>query len=137
MSKSCHRHPFDPGAQEKLRCWFCGGPACKHCGEGAYLRMKEPAIPKLHSTWISNSILAMQRPNDSLIHNADLIEQFKSNQITAIFNLTEPGEHPFCGCGVLNSGFPYSPEKFMANGSKFSPSLLLSDNFNCGLPMHS
>ena len=48
-----------------------------------------------------------------------LIEQFRSHAITAVFNLTEPGEHPFCGHGILtSSGFPYHPEAFMASGIK-------------------
>lgn len=39
--------------------------------------------------------------------------------ITAIFNLTEPGEHPHCGDGLeASSGFPYLPETFMREGSK-------------------
>jgi hypothetical protein len=37
------------------------------------------------------------RPSDSIIKEANLIAQFKANDIVAIFNLTEPGEHPFCG----------------------------------------
>lgn len=41
--------------------------------------------------------------------------------ITAIFNLTEPGEHPHCGDGLeASSGFPYLPETFMREGSKCS-----------------
>ena len=78
-----------------------------------------PAIDKLHSTWVDDSILAMQRPNDVLMKESNLIEQFKLNGIVAVFNLTEPGEHPYCGGGNLKeSGFPYHPEKLMASGSK-------------------
>lgn len=63
----------------------------------------------------------MQRPNDSLIKDSRLLEQFRSNNIVAVFNLSEPGEHPFCGYGNLkSSGFPYDPEKLMAVGSKLS-----------------
>jgi len=59
----------------------------------------------------------MQRPSDMLIENANLLEQFTSLGIGAIVNLTEPGEHPYCGPGLVEtSGFPYSPEKFMARG---------------------
>ena len=40
--------------------------------------------------------------------------------VTAIFNLTEPGEHPHCGDGLeKTSGFPYLPESFMREGSKW------------------
>lgn len=39
--------------------------------------------------------------------------------MTAIFNLTEPGEHPHCGDGLEKiSGFPYLPETFMREGSE-------------------
>ena len=61
----------------------------------------------------------MQRPSDDLIDSVNLIYQFTERGITAIFNLTEPGEHPFCGSGnETSSGFPYTPEKFMGVGSK-------------------
>jgi len=47
-------------------------------------------------------------------------------KITAVFNTTQPGEHPFCGAGILEqTGFPYSPEKLMAVGIK---------HFNYGWP---
>jgi hypothetical protein len=98
---------------------FCRGGSCNRCGETAYLSLTNPAIDKLHSTWIDESILAMQRPNDALMKDSNLIEQFQSNGIVAIFNLTEPGEHPYCGGGNLKeSGFPYHPEKLMAAGSE-------------------
>lgn len=39
--------------------------------------------------------------------------------VVAIFNLTEPGEHPHCGDGLEKiSGFPYLPETFMREGSE-------------------
>ena len=83
------------------------------------MSLEKPAIDKLHSSWIDDSILAMQRPNDSLIRDSKLLEQFQSHNIVAVFNLSEPGEHPFCGYGNLkSSGFPYDPEKLMAVGSK-------------------
>ena len=84
------------------------------------MSLDNPAIDKLHSSWIDDSILAMQRPNDTLMKESNLIEQFRSNNIVAIFNLTEPGEHPFCGYGNLkSSGFPYQPETLMAAGSEY------------------
>lgn len=34
--------------------------------------------------------------------------------ITAVFNLQEPGEHPFCGDGIIpKTGFSYTPELLM------------------------
>lgn len=45
--------------------------------------------------------------------------------ITAVLNLTEAGEHPYCGDGLEeSSGFPYLPEIFMQEGSKSSCRLL-------------
>lgn len=83
------------------------------------MSLENPAIEKLHSSWVDDSILAMQRPNDTLMKESNLIEQFQANNIVAIFNLTEPGEHPFCGYGNLkSSGFPYYPETLMAAGSE-------------------
>lgn len=96
---------------------FCRGSSCKRCGSSAYLSLATPALEKVHSSWINESILAMQRPSELLFAEANLIEQFQRHGICAIFNLTEPGEHPYCGTGVLGAtGFPYSPEKLMAHG---------------------
>lgn len=40
--------------------------------------------------------------------------------VTAIFNLQEPGEHPFCGDGINpKSGFSYTPELLMNNQISF------------------
>lgn len=73
----------------------------------------------MHSSWITENILAMQRPTDELINgDAKLVDQFKKQGITALFNLTQPGEHPYCGQGLQASGFTYTPEKFMTQGIK-------------------
>ena len=89
------------------------------CGEFAYTNHKGPlAFEKFHSTWITNELVAMQRPSDEMIEKLRLIDQFKSAGITVILNLTEPGEHPYCGYGIKSSGFPYTPELFMNAGSK-------------------
>ena len=60
----------------------------------------------------------MQRPADELLDSENLVKQFVDQNITAIFNLTEPGEHPYCGFGLKTSGFPYTPERFMISGGK-------------------
>jgi protein tyrosine phosphatase domain-containing protein 1 len=113
--------PFDIRAKDHARCIFCRGSRCKRCGEHAYTSQDTPAIAQLHSSWIGDSILAMQRPSDAKIDSADLLGQFQSHRLTAIFNLTEPGEHPYCGHGVIpSSGFPYNPERFMGAGSKLN-----------------
>ena len=116
--KKCQSRPWE--SKETMRCTFCGGPSCIRCSSDAYLNCINPGIEKFNCNWITDSILAMQRPSNELIEKISLVDKFKTNGITAIFNLTEPGEHPFCGPGLdVSSGFPYSPERFMAVGSKY------------------
>jgi protein tyrosine phosphatase domain-containing protein 1 len=62
----------------------------------------------------------MQRPSDEHFVHHKFVEQLKENNIVAVFNLQEPGEHPFCGYGIKPSGFSYYPEKLMAAGSKLA-----------------
>jgi hypothetical protein len=79
----------------------------------------KPALAKFNSTWITESIMAMQRPSDAHFDNG-LLDQFVTNRIVAVFNLTEPGEHPFCGYGIIPAtGFSYSPERLMNVGSTY------------------
>jgi hypothetical protein len=66
----------------------------------------------------------MQRPSDELFDSTDLIGNFSRSRITAVINLTEPGEHPFCGYPLKASGFPYSPERLMSSGSIETQSFL-------------
>lgn len=117
--------------KQVIRCTLCGGNKCKNCGEFAYLNQSSPAIPNLNSSWITPTILAMQRPSNNLFQNG-LINEFLKNGVACVFNLTEPGEHPYCGsksANVINnihtdsiidsrSGFPYNPEVLMSNGIK-------------------
>lgn len=42
----------------------------------------------LHSSWITDSILAMQRPNDKILEKG-ILQEFINNKISVIFNLTE------------------------------------------------
>lgn len=113
----CKHRPFDE--KERLRCLFCSGSQCSKCGPKAYLSLERPALNKIHSSWITDFILAMQRPSESMFNEANLVEQFRRNRVAAVFNLTEPGEHPYCGCGnQLYSGFPYNPERLMAANIK-------------------
>eukprot|EP01039_Chlorochromonas_danica_P000527 gene527-566_t len=106
--------------KEQIRCLLCGGKDCSKCGLEAYKQLVQPppAIAQLHSHWINDSIIAMQRPNDIAFENGAL-KDMVTKKVTAVFNLTEPGEHPYCGTGNLAiSGFPYSPEKLMHVGSE-------------------
>lgn len=119
----CTTSPFNK--KERIRCLFCGGDQCKRCSPTAYLALENPAIPKLHSSWINESIVAMQRPSDALFDQGAL-EGLVAARITAVFNLTEPGEHPYCGTGILEeTGFPYSPERLMNAGSRLRSYILL------------
>lgn len=115
---ACKKHPFE--VHDFARCLFCGGSHCKRCGPLAYTSLESPAFEKLHSSWITDSILAMQRPSESMLVEGNLLEQFRRHRISAIFNLTEPGEHQHCGHGNLDiSGFPYNPDTVMASGIKY------------------
>ena len=121
-SMSLHRNPIRARPwelKETVRCVFCRGKNCRRCGRNAYMVAVDPAMRGFHCNWITDEILAMQRPADELIDSIDLLGQFKEQKISAIINLTVPGEHPFCGFGLKPSGFPYSPEKFMEAGSEY------------------
>ena len=98
---------------------FCRGVKCRRCGKDAYTLCEDSPIKKIHANWITEHILAMQRPADDHFVRHKFVEQLKDNNIAAVFNLQEPGEHPFCGFGIKESGFSYYPEKLMAAGIKF------------------
>jgi hypothetical protein len=52
-----------------------------------------------------------------LIKDFNLYAKFKEENIRTVLNLQEPGEHPFCGDGIMPTvGFSYVPEKFFAHG---------------------
>ena len=102
--------------KDTFRCRFCGGHQCKRCGPTAYLLCEHCALEKLHSNWITEDILAMARPTDL---SDELLDDMKRKNISAVFNLTMPGEHPFCGqTNGLHpiSGFTYDPELLMSRG---------------------
>jgi hypothetical protein len=105
--------------KEVGRCLVCGGKECPKCGVNAYKKLEKPAIKFLHSHWITDYIVGMQRPSTASFELGAL-EDMKQKKITAVFNLTQPGEHPFCGPGIIHeTGFPYNPEDLMKVGSKF------------------
>lgn len=55
-----------------------------------------------------------------MIKEFDIINQFKKKNIVAVFNLEEPGEHPYCGDGIIpKTGFSYTPEDLMKGGIKY------------------
>ena len=72
-------------------CSFCGGQRCPQ--EDYLTNKKQPnAIKGLHSNWITDNILAMQRPSERLIKEFNLYESWRKEGITTILNLQEPGE---------------------------------------------
>lgn len=77
--------------KEALRCYFCGGAHCNRCSSTAFQSLNTVAIPNLHSSWIDDTILAMQRPSDSILTEGKVLENFVQKKIKAVFNLTEPG----------------------------------------------
>lgn len=111
------RRPWEQ--KETVRCMFCRGAKCKRCGKDAFRLCENSPIKKIHANWITDDILAMQRPSDEHFVRHKFVEQLKDLNIVAVFNLQEPGEHPFCGYGIKESGFSYYPEKLMAAGIKF------------------
>ncbi|VDO36239.1 unnamed protein product, partial [Haemonchus placei] len=90
---------------------YCKGRACRYCN--TYLG--KSAIPRLYSTWITDDILAMARPQPVHFENDEIIHSLKRKKIRAVFNLQEFGEHPSCGSGNLDGGFSYDPERLMRN----------------------
>ncbi|TPX32328.1 hypothetical protein SmJEL517_g04503 [Synchytrium microbalum] len=104
---------------EFIRCTFCGGSACKY---EDYRQWTAPpnAIEGLYSNWITDQILAMQRPASQLIKEHNLIQVFKDQNIGAIVCLQEKGEHTLCGHGIeASSGLSYLPETFTDSGIQF------------------
>lgn len=102
--------------RNKFRCIFCFGSSCP---KENYLKHRNPAIEGLHSDWVNSNIIAMQRPSSRLIREFNITEQFKKASIQAVVNLQLPGEHPFCGDGVLDGGFSYMPEELYKAGIFF------------------
>ena len=118
---SCVLSPVKP--KLSIKCAIgCRGDACPRCGRLAYTKCVNFAFKGLHSNWVTDDIVASQRPFDWMFDDKefDLMQQFKDRGIGAIFNLTEPGEHSHCGSGkVLEAGFTYTPEKVMTAGIKY------------------
>ncbi len=56
-------------------CLFCGGASCKR--ENWELQQEPSAIRGLHSSWITDDVLAMQRPSSRLLREFGIIAQFQ------------------------------------------------------------
>lgn len=75
------------------------------------------AIEGLYSNWITDSIMAMQRPSTQLVKRHKLDIRFNEVGIMSIFNLQLPGEHSLCGDGIRSDSlFSYSSEDFKSKG---------------------
>ncbi|KAK6092180.1 hypothetical protein MT418_007426 [Batrachochytrium dendrobatidis] len=102
-----------------IHCFFCGGKECKYENWRLWTTEKYVgvnAIDGLFCNWITDNILAMQRPSTRLMKEYGLISKFQELDIRSIFNLQESGEHAMCGDGnEIQSGFSYLPENWMDN----------------------
>lgn len=90
-------------------CQFCGGDKCD---QENYLKNKilPNAIEGLHSNWITDNILAMQRPSERLIKEYNLYAKFKDKNIRTVLNLQEPGEVGPSLLSTLFAGTESSPQ---------------------------
>ena len=106
--------------KDKLRCFFCGGRNCKH--ENYINNIKNNnAIEGLNSNFITENVIASQRPSEILIQKQKLIQKFKELNIGLIVNLQREGEHPYCGPNaykLTSSGFSYNPSVFSSDDIK-------------------
>ena len=105
------------GLKDKLRCFFCGGKNCKHENFLNNINNNN-AIRGLNSNYITDDIIASQRPSEFLINKYNLVKLFKDINIGLITNLEREGEHPYCGPNayhLTSSGFSYNPSIFTGN----------------------
>ena len=105
------------GLKDKLRCFFCGGKNCKHENFLNNINNNN-AIRGLNSNYITDDIIASQRPSEFLINKYNLVKLFKDINIGLIINLQREGEHPYCGPNayhLTSSGFSYNPSIFTGN----------------------
>lgn len=109
--------------KDKVRCVFCGGKDCKHEN---YLNNldNENAIEGLNSNFITDWVIASQRPSEVLIKEFELVSKFKEFEIDLIVNLQREGEHPYCGPNAYN---------LTAAGYSYNPSMFTGDNIKCKL----
>ena len=106
--------------KDKLRCLFCGGKKCKHENYKNNI-LNNNAIEGLNSNFITEKIIASQRPSEVLIHKYHLIQKFKILNIGLIVNLQREGEHPYCGPNahhLTSAGYSYNPSVFTGDDIK-------------------
>lgn len=111
-----------PTLHDRVQCFFesLGSPTgCRH--EDYHLQRGTGSFEGLHSNWVTDAILACARPSEDML-DAGLAGQFVESGIAAIVNLQEKGEHPWCGPGIVSSGFSYNPRRFTSLGGTTSNS---------------
>ena len=109
--------------KDKLRCFFCGGIKCKHEDYKTNLAYNN-AITGLNSNFITDDVIASQRPSQFLIEYHKLLAAFKALGIGLIVNLQREGEHPYCGPNAYN---------LTSTGFSYNPSVFTADNIDCKL----
>ena len=114
------RKKFFHEFKDKLRCFFCGGKNCKHEN---YLNNKSNnnAIEGLNSNYITDNIIASQRPSEVLIEKYKVVSKSPELNIGLILNLQREGEHPYCGPNAYNltsAGYSYNPSVFTGDDIK-------------------
>jgi protein tyrosine phosphatase domain-containing protein 1 len=102
-------------ARQGIHCTIgCGGAKCKHedWSHCRSLRNFHPAIEGLNSSWVSDSVIASQRPSTSLFLKYLLVAQLRAKNVTGVFNLQEKGEHSSCGPDGIyaSTGYSYDGE---------------------------
>ena len=75
-----------------------------------------PRFTGLNCNWVMESVLACARPSDAMFDDG-LLDRFKEAGVAAVVNLQEYGEHPWCGAGITDSGFSYTPARLQQHGS--------------------
>lgn len=129
---------FMDRARQGVHCkLFCKGSKCKHESWEYFSSRKDskPAVQGLNSSWVTENVVASQRPSTSLFSKYPLIDQFKSSNITGVFNLQEKGEHSSCGPDGIypSTGYSYDGERdLMAHGVHYHefpwPDMTAPDN---------
>jgi hypothetical protein len=119
MDHISHKKKVHWEKKDMFKCLFCGGDACKH-EDFRKNKNKHNAINGLHSNFITDEIIAAQRPSTILINKFNLIQVFKEMNIGLIVNVQREGEHPYCGPNgkLEESGFTYNPHHFLAGDVK-------------------
>lgn len=85
--------PWSFLVKEEVQCLCEGGRSCSHENPA---RQKAPnAISGLHSSWVSDQVLAMARPWQDNVLKHDVVSQFKQHNIGMILNLQEVRGTPY------------------------------------------